>query len=282
VEAVMGQSTPSTGSSQAAPPPPPEAAQPKATSVPAKAPKKGKTSKKKKVVTPAAEPAAATETSPSSIKEEKAETVNPAQSSESAPAAAAPPAEPKKEEAVPSQPAPATTGTFTDYFPAAQGMKWSYEYLKPAPGSETKKTRTVECVDAKTMPNGTLRVVLEVTEDGQQVRERYSLYDNKVEHTATGDKTFSGDFAFKLSKAGGAAGWSANGKSVKVSFGPAQVYQKTYPDCVIVSEKTAESKLISYYAKGIGLVAVEAYSKDMKLLQSKSLALIGGASDSSK
>ena len=54
---------------------------------------------------------------------------------------------------------------------------------------------------------------------------------------------------------------------------------KVYPDCVVVVDKAlsggkAVSTRINYYAKGIGLVAVEVYSPAMKLIQTESLALV--------
>jgi hypothetical protein len=178
-----------------------------------------------------------------------------------------------------------SAGALTDYFPVAEGALSNYEYLKPASGQTAKGTFAVKCASAKTMDNGTVRVTMETTEGGQTSRDRYSLYGSQVEHIATGDQVFTGDFAFKLPKAGGTALWSLTEKDgtvhkSKASYGEAQVYQKTYPDCVIVTEKVIKdgktaNTIIYYYAKGIGLVSMEVYSPGMKLLQDKSYALMG-------
>lgn len=175
-------------------------------------------------------------------------------------------------------------GALTDYFPDAPGTQWTYAYLKPAEGETEKKTRTVECVGANPMPNGTLRVEMKVKEGGQTTLEKYSLFENKVQHTFSGQEELRDAYAFKLPASGGAAYWTttdATGAvhSFRSSFGQAQVYRKTYPDCVIVREKVTQGKqqahtLISYYAKGTGLVAVEFYLPGMKLSQTKSMALV--------
>jgi hypothetical protein len=182
-------------------------------------------------------------------------------------------------------------GAFADYFPTAKGSKWTYEYLKAETGSKAKKTRIVECVSRETASNGAVNATLQVTEDGQATQEKYSLRDNQVEHTATGDQTYTGDFTYKFPSASG-TDWSVtepNGTvhKSKSSLGKAQVYKKIYPDCVIVSEKIlkggkAANTVFYYYAKGIGLVATEVYSPKMKLIQTSSLALVSGPGDASK
>ncbi len=200
-----------------------------------------------------------------------------------APAPEAPSA-PPSEEPQASAPMP-SLGVFAEYFPTAKGNKWSYEYLKPEAGSQAKKTRTVECI-AQEASNGGINATFQVTEDGQTSQEKYSLHDNQVEHTATGDQTYTGDLTFKFPPAGDTTTWSVtepNGTlhKSKASMGKAQVYKKTYPDCVIVMEKIVKggksaNTVIYYYAKGIGLVAVEVYSPKMKLIQPSSIALLSG------
>ncbi len=178
-------------------------------------------------------------------------------------------------------------GTLSDYFPITPGAQWTYEYLKPGPGETAQGTFTVQCEGAKSMANGTVRAVFETTEGGQKTRSRYSLYGDRVEHTASGAETFTGDYVFKLPPTpSGAAYWTvseANGTAhkSKAVFDQAQVYQKTYPDCVVVTEKLIQggkpsNTVIYYYAKGIGLVSMEVYSPSMKLIQPKSFALMSG------
>ena len=185
-----------------------------------------------------------------------------------------------------SSPQAGSTATaLTGYFPAAEGTQWGYEYLKPSAGQTAKVTFTVKCTGAKTMANGTVRAVFETT-GGHQSHDRYSLFYNWVEHTGSGDQALAGDFAFKLPAKEAAASWSLTEKDgtvhkCKAAFGQAQVYQKTYPDCVVVTEKLTKAgqtvnTVMDYYAKGIGLVAVEVYSPAMKLIQDKSFALKTG------
>ncbi|GEM_PF-2247048 len=181
--------------------------------------------------------------------------------------------------------APISAGSLTAYFPVQEGAQWTYEYLKPATGQTAKGTYSVKCASAKQMPNGTVRAVFETDENGQATQDHYSLYDNKIEHMTGDGQTTTGDFVFKVPAAGGAA-WVLTEKDgtvhkSKAAFGQAQVYQKTYPDCVVVTEKVlkggkAANTVIYYYAKGIGLVAIEVYSPKMKLVQDKSVALTKG------
>lgn len=155
-----------------------------------------------------------------------------------------------------------------EYFHVAKGAKWSYEYLKAGPGA-SKKTRVVECSDPQAS-NGALQASFQVTEDGQATQEKYSLSEDKVTRAS------ADDIVFQLPSTAGPAKWTNGGKTCKASFGPAQVYKKTYPRCVIVTEKEGTSTVISYYAKGIGLVAIEVYGKGLKLDQTKSIALVSG------
>lgn len=172
----------------------------------------------------------------------------------------------------------------SDYFPALVGGHRTYEYLKPDKGEASAGTFTVKCIESQPQSGGTLRVVLETQEGGRSFRDRYLVSGDRVEHTAAGDETFSGDFTFKLPKRGKAAAWSIREKNgtlhrSKAVFGKARVYQKTYPDCVVVTEKVirhggTQNTVLYYYAKGTGLVAMEVYSKTMKLLQPQSIALV--------
>jgi hypothetical protein len=120
-----------------------------------------------------------------------------------------------------------------------------------------------------------------INDGGQESSEKYSLSNNQVEHTASGDQTFSGDFVYKYPDAGGATNWTVTDPSggvhkSKASFGKAQVYKKVYPDCLIVAEKTGATTIFYYYAKGKGLVSMEVYGKGMKLALTKSFALVSG------
>lgn len=179
-----------------------------------------------------------------------------------------------------------SAGVLTDYFPVHEGALWVYEYLKPVPGETAKRNYPVRCTSAKQMPNGTVRAVFETTDNGQRTQDHYSLYDNKIERMAEDGQTQTGDFVFKIPAKGGAAVWSVAEKNgtvhkSKAVFGQAQVYQKTYPDCIVVTEKVVKggktaNTVIYYYAKGTGLVAIEVYSPKMKLLQDKSVALMSG------
>ena len=181
---------------------------------------------------------------------------------------------------------PASLGALTDYFPLSEGAQWNYEYLKPVPGQTAKGSYAVKCVSVKTQPNGTVQAVLETALGSQTIRDRYSLYANQVEHTATNENTLKGDFVFKIPSKGKGSTWTgtaADGTILKCksAFGKAQVLQETYSDCIVVTVKTVTNgkkgnTLIYYYAKGIGLVAKEVYSDSMKLIQNESVALVSG------
>jgi len=281
-------STPSTGSGQAVPiptdtplpPPPPD------TPTPTPVKKKAKTP----TPTPTETEAEATST-PTEIMATQATPTAETGSTGSPQADSTPSAAPPAPVAEAATGAALSAGALTDYFPVAEGASNTYEYLKPAAGQTAKGTFTVKCASAKTMANGTVRVTMETTEGSQTTRDRYSLFGNQVEHVATDDQAFTGDFAFKLPPAGGTAVWTLTEKDgtvhkFKAAYGQAQVYQKTYPDCVIVTEKVVkEAKtahtIIYYYAKGIGLVSMEVYSPGMKLLLDKSYALVQAADGAS-
>jgi hypothetical protein len=175
-------------------------------------------------------------------------------------------------------------GALADYFPVDEGTQWSYEYLKPIEGRTDKKAFLVKCVNAKKMPNGTIRIVMEMNKGEEQWRERYSLYNDIAEHTATGAKTYRGDYVFMLPKAGGSKSWKSTGddgslQTYKASYGATEINGKAYPDCLVVTEKIAKGSQVtylvnSYYAKGVGLVSVQFNSSDMKLIPEKSIVLV--------
>ena len=177
-----------------------------------------------------------------------------------------------------------------DYFPAAEGMKWTYEYLKADPGKTGKMTRTVECLSQKPGDKGNQLAEMDVTELGFTSRQTFSLDAQSVDHTQSGSKAYSGDFVFKLPPQKGISQWTVTEgdgtiHKCKAAFGKAQVYKKTFPHCVVVTEKivkkgAVQNTVIYYYAKGIGLVAMEVYSSKMKLILPESLALLTGPASS--
>jgi hypothetical protein len=169
----------------------------------------------------------------------------------------------------PAAPVVPSSGALTDYFPVQTGMKWTYEYLK---GGAAKKVRSVGCTQAETFPNGTVRATLQVTEDAAVI-ETYSLLNGAVQRTGLGGQTLEGEYAFKMPKKGLPSTWTNGTKTFTASFGKAQVYQKVYPDCVVVKEKDGALTTFTYYAKGIGLVALEVYGVGLKLDQTRSYAL---------
>lgn len=158
-----------------------------------------------------------------------------------------------------------------EYFPITEGAQWTYAYLKPDTGEKIKETYTVKCIRVQKMANGTMRAVLETNENGHISRDYYSLFEDR----ATDNQVFTGDYVFKLPPKGGKTAWTITEKSGTVHksiavFGSADVYQKTYPDCVVVMEKVITNgktalTVYYYYAKGIGLISTEVYSADMKL-----------------
>jgi hypothetical protein len=175
-------------------------------------------------------------------------------------------------------------GVLADYFPIDPDIQWSYEYLKPIEGRTDKKAFSVKCVSSKKMSNGTIRVMMEMAKGEEKWREGYSLYSDIVEHRTTGNKTYQGDYVFKLPKAGGSKSWNGTGEDgslqyYKSSYGATEVNGKAYPDCLVVTEKIAKGGQVtflvnSYYAKGVGLVSVQFNSSDMKLIPEKSIVLV--------
>jgi len=173
-----------------------------------------------------------------------------------------------------------------DYFPASEGMKWTYQYLKADSDQKQKMKRSVECVGEKPGDKGNTLAVLDVTELGFTSRQTFSLDPQSVDHTQSGRKTYAGDFVFKLPPAHGSSQWSITEEDgtvhqCRAAFGKAQVYKKVYPNCVVVTEKVLkkgrlQNTVIYYYGKGIGLVSMEVYSPKMKLILPESLALVTG------
>lgn len=234
---------------------------------------------------PVQAPAAPTDTSvpetkpaPTATPEEAVPTPTPVPAAE-----AQPPVEQPAQQAASSN--PVSAGTLSDYFPVSEGAQWDYEYLKPKDGETAKGTFTVKCSSAKTMANGTVRAEFSKTEGTHSTPMLDSLFDNKIEKMSEGWVS-SGELVFKLPAQGAPAFWSNTDKDgtlikSKAVLGEAQVYQKTYPDCVIVTEKIVKGgktayTVINYYAKGIGLVSREEYSTGMKLILEKSYALVSG------
>ncbi len=185
-----------------------------------------------------------------------------------------------------SNPAMEETKTALDYFPAQPGSKWIYEYLAPNPGEAGKPIRTVECVSQTASADGSIRVVMETTDSGRQVRDRYVLKKTWVDHYARADRTFTGDFVFKLPKSGNLPAWSIqeeNGTlhTSTASFGQVQAGSNNFSDCVVVTEKVlkGENTLFTvnyYYARGIGLVSMQVYSVSGLLLPEQSFILSSG------
>jgi hypothetical protein len=127
-------------------------------------------------------------------------------------------------------------------------------------------------------------MVLEVDEGGKKSLEKYSLFLNRVEHREEGDKVLKGQYAFKLPAPGKTESWSETFPDgsvhlMKAALGPAEIFHKNYPECLIVTEKVEKGGslariLISYYARGVGLVSVEYYKPGPVLVPEKSLVLV--------
>jgi hypothetical protein len=196
------------------------------------------------------------------------------------PAADTPAPEPEKKEAR----AGSAPSSLEDYFPVKEGTQWTYAYLNPDGKGTGDRQRTVRCLSTKTMSNGTVRTVMEVEEGGSRKLEKYSLFLNRVEHREEGDKALMGQYALKLPSAGETEAWNetfpdGSLHSMKAVFGPAQILDKNYGDCLIVTEKVEKGGsldriLISYYARGVGLVSVEHYRPGPVLVPEKSLVLL--------
>lgn len=184
-----------------------------------------------------------------------------------------------KEETVPVT---GLTGGLFDYFPVAQGQKTEFTYLKAAKGEAAPKNFTVQCVESQSNPDGTGKATFESTQSGTPVRDRYLVSKDEVARTQSGDETLTDDFPLKMPAPLKAVVWKQTRdgiqKNFKATLGPAKVFKKSYPDCVIVEEKDMKDgkkvgTFYRYYAKGIGLISLETYSADLKLIQNQSYAL---------
>jgi hypothetical protein len=184
-----------------------------------------------------------------------------------------------KEETVPVT---GLTGGLFDYFPVAQGQKAEFTYLKAAKGEAAPKNFTVQCVEFQPNPDGTEKATFESTQSGAAVRDRFLVSKDEVAHTQSGDETLKDDFLMKMPAPLKVVVWKQTHDGIqrnfKATLGPAKVFKKTYPDCVIVEEKdTKDGKkagtFYRYYAKGLGLISLETYSADLKLIQTQSYAL---------
>lgn len=184
-----------------------------------------------------------------------------------------------KEETVPVT---GLTGGLFDYFPVAQGPKTEFTYLKAAKGEAAPKNFTVQCVEFQPNPDGTEKATFESTQSGSPVRDRYLVSKDEVGHTQSGDVILTGESLIKMPVPLKAALWKQTRdglqQNFKATLGPAKVFKKSYPDCVIVEEKDMKDgkkvgTFYRYYAKGIGLISLETYSADLKLIQPQSFAL---------
>jgi hypothetical protein len=182
------------------------------------------------------------------------------------------------------EPAPATalTGGLFDYFPAAQGQKTEFIFLKAGKGEAAPRHFTVQCVAYQSNPDGTGMATFESTQSGSPARDRYLVSKDEVAHTQSGDIILAGEYFMKMPVPQKAAIWKQTGDGIqrnfKATLGPAKVLNKPYPDCLIIEEKdTRDGKKVGtfyrYYAKGMGLISLETYSADLKLIQTQSFVL---------
>jgi hypothetical protein len=178
-------------------------------------------------------------------------------------------------------PAPPGGGLF-DYFPATLGHQAEFVYLKAGKGEIAPRRFTIQCVDYKSNPNGSVVAVLESSQTGSPVRAEYLISNEEVVHTRTGDQTFQGDTLIKMPEPLKNSLWEQPEENYrrmfKTTLGQAQVLQKTYPDCLIVEEiDVRDGKKVGvryfYYAKGIGLISLETYTTRLKLIQTQSFVL---------
>jgi len=184
-----------------------------------------------------------------------------------------------KKETVPIK---SLTGGLFDYFPVTQDQKTEFTYLKAGKGEVAPKNFTVQCVEFQSNPDGTGMGTFESTQSGSPVRERYMISKDEVAHTQSGDVILTGEFLMKMPAPIKAVAWKQTHDGIQQNFkatlGPAKVFKKSYPDCVIVEEKDMKDgkkvgTFYRYYAKGMGLISLETYSAGLKLVQTQSFAL---------
>jgi hypothetical protein len=174
------------------------------------------------------------------------------------------------------------TGGLYDYFPVVPGQKVEFAYLKAEKGEAAPHHFTVQCENFTVTLNGTTQVAFENSESGSPVTEQYLMTSTEVEQNSTTNRNQSDDFILKLPGSTEPAVWKQTDVQLtrifKAALGSATVLRTNYPDCVIVEEKDMKSgkkigSVYRYYAKGIGLISLETYSADLKLIQTKSFVL---------
>lgn len=186
--------------------------------------------------------------------------------------------------------APQAAAPSAAYFPAVQGQMREYQFFRQ-PGQDVgRKNRVVECLEAKTFPNGTVRCVIKTTVfaggayQDEISTDAYSAYGNSVEHTSHNDQPLTGRFLFKIPKPGGVERWLHQEKDgtiqyYKTTFSPLKADDRIFPDCLMVVEKTVKktgeiSLRYLYYARDKGLVRLEVYGEGLKIDRSASLDVV--------
>ncbi len=177
-----------------------------------------------------------------------------------------------------------------DYFPTLQGQKREYQFYSLPDQTVGRKNRVVECLKSETFPNSTVRSTLKTTVfagGGYQDEistDTFSAYANWVAQTSRNGQPMTGCYLLKVPPQGGTERWNYQEKDgttkyYKATFSPLTVGDKIYGDCLMVVEKTlngtSELSLRNYYfARGVGLVRLEVYGKDLKVDRSASIDLV--------
>ncbi len=182
-------------------------------------------------------------------------------------------------------------GGLYDYFPVNPGQTMEFVYLKAEKNETAPRHFRVKCVDFKENVDGSTRVTFENTESGSPILNQLVMTEDGIERGSAVDQQKSGDFILKMPVSTQPTIWKQTDGELlrifKATLGPAKVLKKSYSDCVIVEEKDMkDSKKVGsfyrYYAKGIGLLSLESYSADLKLIPTQSFVLMGKVSSVEK
>ncbi len=160
-----------------------------------------------------------------------------------------------------------------DYFPIKKGASWQYEYYGDFNQSGEAHFK-VEVMDDMREVNGQSYFQIRsesFTKKGAESGFSVTSYVRKAaDGTILGfnEKLSDEEFIFLPNSLEVGQNWDSEGSKVEIVDLNASIKtpEKTYTDCMVLKMDTGDSSMLSYYKKGVGLVAMEAQGKLMAYL----------------
>jgi hypothetical protein len=162
------------------------------------------------------------------------------------------------------------------YFPMRQGRKWTY--------SNGTASRTVECTSRELQPGGAVKASFRTTEGAEVSEESYLLKGGTISLSSDTEGLRRGWIRLQTVTKAAVPRWTYDRRDGTASYYKAETGakvagDKTYPDCVTVTERTLKGaqqvSLVKYvYARGVGLVAVEVFGAENAPLTAQSWKLV--------